>query len=168
MIACLLHDVSYAEPLDTEQAWREHGRRSAAIARPFLETLALPEPLIGEMCYGIAIHVDDMADFAGERTPLAVSVGDADNLDRFDVYRIYEALENMRFSKRPLEEKLSHVERMEEKLKRLSALSMETPTATRLWAERISFQRAFCRRLGEQLRIGVCCGIGEREREKIE
>lgn len=168
VIACLLHDVSYAEPLDTEQAWREHGRRSAAIARPFLEALALPEPLIEEMCYGIAIHVDDMADFAGERTPLAVSVGDADNLDRFDVYRIYETLENMRFSERPLEEKLSHVERMEEKLKQLSALSMETPTATRLWAERISFQRAFYRRLGEQLRIGVCCGIGEREWEEIE
>lgn len=26
---------------------------------------------IDEICYGIAIHVDDKADFAGERTPFA-------------------------------------------------------------------------------------------------
>ena len=152
VIACLLHDVSYGEPWEGEQAWKEHGRRAAAIARPFLETLGLPAPLIEEMCYGIAIHVDDEAGFAGVRTPLAVSVGDADNIDRFDAYRIYETLESMRFSERSLEEKRQYVRRVEEKLERLADMPFATETATRLWADRISFQRAFYRRLGEQLR----------------
>ena len=45
------------------------------------------------MCYGIAIHIDDEADFEYERTPLAMSVGDADNIDRYDAYlRLYESL----------------------------------------------------------------------------
>ena len=104
------------------------------------------------MCYGIAIHADDEAGFAGVRTPLAVSVGDADNIDRFDAYRIYETLESMRFSERSLEEKRQYVRRVEEKLERLADMPFATETATRLWADRISFQRAFYRRLGEQLR----------------
>ena len=36
VIACLLHDVAYCEEFG-EDGWKEHGRRSAQIARPFLE-----------------------------------------------------------------------------------------------------------------------------------
>ena len=91
VIACLLHDVAYCEEFG-EDGWKEHGRRSAAIARPFLKELWLPEDRINEICYGIAIHVDEKADFPGENTPFAHSVGDADNIDRFDAYRIHETL----------------------------------------------------------------------------
>lgn len=73
VIACLLHDVSYCEEFG-EDGWKEHGRRAAAIARPFLSELGLPEDRVNDICYGIAIHVDDEADFAGERTPFALSV----------------------------------------------------------------------------------------------
>ena len=38
VIACLLHDVAYCEEFG-ENGWKEHGRRSAAIARPFLKEL---------------------------------------------------------------------------------------------------------------------------------
>ena len=74
VITCLLHDVSYCEEFG-ENGWKEHGRRSAAIARPFLKELGLAADRIEDICYGIAIHVDDEADFPGERTPFALSVG---------------------------------------------------------------------------------------------
>lgn len=38
VIACLLHDVAYCEEFG-EDGWKEHGRRSAQIARPFLTSL---------------------------------------------------------------------------------------------------------------------------------
>ena len=91
VIACLLHDVSYCEDFD-DDGWKDHGRNAAKIARPFLEELGLAQDRINDMCYGIAIHVDDEADFEGERTPFALTVGDADNIDRFDAYRIHEGL----------------------------------------------------------------------------
>ena len=84
IVACLLHDVSYCEEFG-ENGWREHGRRAAAIARPFLRELGFPEDRINDICYGIAIHVDDEAGFPGERTAFALTVGDADNIDRFAV-----------------------------------------------------------------------------------
>src|SRR5699024_7343292 len=99
-MACLLHDVSYCRwsAASTQEDWLNHGRESARIARPFLESLGLPPDVIGEICYGVAIHVDDKADFPGEATAFARTVGDADNIDRFDVYRLYETLETMSFS----------------------------------------------------------------------
>lgn len=51
--------ASCAEPLDTEQAWDEHGRRSAALAAFSLNTPAPPETLMEETCCGLAIHVGD-------------------------------------------------------------------------------------------------------------
>jgi len=53
---------------------------------------------VDEICYGIAIHVDGKSDFKGEKTPLALSIGDADNIDRFDVYRIYDGLRYHKFA----------------------------------------------------------------------
>ena len=76
------------------------------MARPFLETLDLSPEQVDEICYGIAIHVDDQADFPGERSPLALSIGDADNIDRFDVYRIHEQLSQASFLTLPYGEQL--------------------------------------------------------------
>ena len=58
-VACLLHDISYCRPFTGEADWKDHGRASAAIARPFLETLALTEAQRAAILYGIAAHVDD-------------------------------------------------------------------------------------------------------------
>lgn len=90
VIAGLLHDIAYCEEMVTREDRMNHGRRGAVIARPFLESLGLPADAVNEICYGIAIHVDDEADFEWERTPFCETVGDADNIDRFDAYRIYE------------------------------------------------------------------------------
>ena len=150
VLACLLHDVSYCEEFG-EDGWLEHGRRSAKIARPFLEALGLPEAQIGEICYGIAIHVDDQADFPGERTPFALSVGDADNIDRTDAYRIHETLVHDGFLEMRPEQQLTYAENRVARLQELLSLPMATKTAQTLWNERISFYIAYCQKLLAQL-----------------
>ncbi len=149
-VACLLHDVAYCEEFG-ENGWREHGRRSAAIARPFLETLGLPEDRINDICYGIAIHVDDEADFCGERTPFALTVGDADNIDRFDVYRIHEGLQKDAFTDMSLDEKRAYTERRLARLRELLSLPNGTGAAEAMWKKRVLFYISFYEKLADQL-----------------
>ena len=150
-IACLLHDVSYCETFG-EDGWKEHGRRAAQIARPFLTELGLDSARIDDICYGIAIHVDDEANFPGERTPFALTVGDADNIDRFDAYHIHETLCGDGFLALPLEEKLALTGRRLARLQELKDLQMGTRTAGEIWRERLSFYITFYERLTAQLR----------------
>lgn len=150
LLACLLHDVSYCEEFG-ETGWQEHGRRAAAIARPFLRELGLPEDRINNICFGIAIHVDDEADFNGEWTPFALTVGDADNIDRIDAYRIHESLVCDGFLQMGFEEKRAYVEKRLSRLRELYSLPMGTKTAEELWKERVSFYITFLEKLRSQL-----------------
>ena len=150
VIACLLHDISYCEEFG-ENGWKDHGRRAAQIARPFLKDLGLPEDRIQDICYGIAIHVDDEADFPGERTPFALSVGDADNIDRFDAYRIHESLHHEGFLEKSYEEKLEFVKNRLERLHQLKTMPLGTKAAEELWKERLSFYILFFQKLLSQL-----------------
>ena len=149
-IACLLHDVSYCEEFG-EDGWKEHGRRSAQIARPFLRELGLAEEHINEICYGIAIHVDDDADFPGERTPFALTVGDADNIDRFDAFRIHETLSHDRFLDMSIDEKTEYTVKRLGRLRELCEVPMGTKTAEDLWSSRLSFYISFFEKLIDQL-----------------
>ena len=151
VIACLLHDVSYCEEFG-ENGWLEHGRRAARIARPFLSELGIAEDRIDDICYGIAIHVDDAADFPGERTPFALSVGDADNIDRFDVYRIHETLVNDGFLGMEFARKLQYSQKRLARLRELLEMPMGTRTAEKLWKTRLDFYISFYEKLAEQLR----------------
>lgn len=160
VIACLLHDVSYCEEFG-ENGWIEHGRRSARIARPFLESLGMAGDRINEICYGIAIHVDDRADFPGERTSLALTVGDADNIDRFDAYRLHETLSRQGFLEKPLEERLEMAAGRLTRLRELAEMEMGTRSAEEIWRERLSFCIAFYEKLVAQLEgsraiLGLC------------
>ena len=151
VIAGLLHDIAYCEEMMTREDRLNHGRRSAAIARPFLESLGLPADAVNEICYGIAIHVDDNADFEWARTAFCETVGDADNIDRFDVYRIYESLQYIQFSEMPLAEKLERVNSTIEKLTRYKDMKLGTETATKLWIARLDYQLGFYAKLKAQL-----------------
>lgn len=151
VIAGLLHDIAYCEEWKSEDEWKNHGRRSAAIARPFLEDLGLPAEVIGEILYGIAIHVDDKADFEWTRTPFCETVGDADNIDRFDAYRIYEGLQNNKFSEMPLESKKERVASVIGQIERLKEMPLGTQTAKALWLERLDYYHSFYRKLEAQL-----------------
>ena len=91
--------------MKTKEEYRDHGRIGARIARPFLKDLgAYTDAEIEEMCYAIAIHVDEKADFPGEKTPFTLLIGEADNIDRFDAYRLYEGLHFADYMNLPLEE----------------------------------------------------------------
>ena len=151
VIAGLLHDISYCEEMVTREDRMNHGRRSSAIARPFLESLGLPTDAVNEICYGIAIHVDDEADFEWARTPFCETVGDADNIDRFDVYRVYESLQWIQFSEMPLAQKRSQVDSIMEKLTRYKEMKLGTQTAKKLWIERLDYQLSFYAKLKAQL-----------------
>ena len=153
IIACLLHDVSYCEKFG-EDGWKNHGRRSAAIARPFLTGLGFAEDRVNDICYGIAIHVDDEADFQGERTPFALSVGDADNIDRFDVYRIHETLVYDGFLDMSSAEKAEYTAARLEKLGKLTDMPLATDTAREMWSSRIAFYIEFFGKLCDQIKNG--------------
>lgn len=130
VIAGLLHDIAYCEEMPTQEAQRNHGRRSAAIA----------------------IHVDDKADFTWEHTAFSNLVGDADNIDRFDAYRIYETLEYRNFSSLAFSEKQAMVNTSLERLEQLKGLPFGSPTATTLWVQRLEYYISFYQRLQDQLR----------------
>lgn len=151
VLGCILHDISYMLDFKVEEDWLNHGRNAAKIARTFLESLELKQEKIHEICFGIAIHVDDKADFPGERTPLAVSIGDCDNIDRFDVYRIYENMQNAFFGDMTYKEQFNYVQKMLDKLNKYLSMEMATKTATQMWVNKVSFQIQFFERLKLQL-----------------
>ena len=151
VIAGLLHDIAYCEEMVTREDRMDHGRRGAKIARPFLEGLGLPSDAVNEICYSIAIHVDDRADFEWERTPFCETVGDADNIDRFDAYRIYETLEYIKFSEMSLEDKTEMVNSTLKKLTSLKEMKLGTETAKKLWIERLDHYIGFYEKLKAQL-----------------
>lgn len=151
VIAGLLHDISYCEEMASREDRMNHGRRSAAIARPFLETLDLGADAVNDICYGIAIHVDDRADFEWQRTPLCETVGDADNIDRFDAYRIYETLEYLKFSEMQLDEKLERVVSTIGRLTGYKDMNLGTTTAKKLWIQRLDYYIGFYEKLKVQL-----------------
>lgn len=147
----LLHDIAYCEGITSREEWKNHGRRSAAMARPFLQELGLTEREVNEVCYAIAIHVDDEADFSWQRSAFSETVGDADNIDRFDAYRIYETLEYQKFSSLSLTEKREKTESMLAQLKNLRSMKLGTSSTMELWKSRMDDYIAFYEKLREQL-----------------
>ncbi|MBQ7874759.1 MAG: HD domain-containing protein [Oscillospiraceae bacterium] len=155
VIACLLHDISYCNEFAGREDAMNHGRYSAKIARPFLEEIGMEPEVIEDICYGIAIHVDDKADFPGERTFFALSVGDADNIDRFDAYRIYENLKWVKYDEMSLAEKKEHCERLVAKLEKFKSLDFATETSRAMWLEKLDFQIEFYNKLLKQAENSV-------------
>ena len=149
-LACLLHDIAYSREIPAG-GWNEHGRVGARIARPFLESLGLNPETVNDICYGIAIHVDDAADFDGERTSLALSVSDADNIDRFGTFRIYDAMRFAGFYEMSLEEKLAWTRKRIPDLERLRGIDFATVSAKAMWLKNLDYQIEFYTRLLHQL-----------------
>ena len=150
-IGALLHDLGYSVPYDNPKEYVNHGRIGAKLARPFLESLGYSEEEVNEICYGIAIHVDDKADFEGKRTALAVTIGDADNIDRFDAFRIYDRLTWVDYKNLSLEKQREHVDTVLSSLNKYLDYECATRTATLMWKEKISFQLEFYNRLKKQI-----------------
>lgn len=149
-VACILHDVGYCMDFG-DGGWLEHGRISAKVAGEFIKELGFSEERMQDMLYGIAIHVDGKADFAGRETAFANTIGDADNIDRFDVYRIYEGLEYSKFSKLPMKDKMEFLNRTLERLPQQRKEKLATATAQRMWEERIDFRILYFTKLKKQM-----------------
>lgn len=151
VIACLLHDISYVNEFKSREETRNHGRYSAKIARPFLEKIGIEPEVIEDICYGIAIHVDDEADFSGKRTAFALSVGDADNIDRFDAYRIFENLKWVKYDEMNIAEKREHVDKVLARLESYKNLDFATETGKNMWLEKLDYQIGFYKKLSDQI-----------------
>lgn len=150
-IGCLLHDISYALDFNSKEDIINHGRTSAKMVRPFLKELGYTEELINNICYGIAIHVDDKADFEGTLNPFSYSIVASDNIDRYDTYRIYDNMEHVHFDKISIEEQLQYVNKMLKQLKKAKLVNFMTKTANDLWQDKIAFQIKYFNRLLKQL-----------------
>ena len=129
----------------------EIGIKSVTFYAFSTENWKRPEKEVNEMCYGIAIHVDDKADFDGERTPLALTVADADNIDRFDAYRLYEGLQDRVYRDIPLKEQKAFVDKALSRLPKLRELPCGTKTGEALWKEKVDYQIGFYQRLLHQI-----------------
>lgn len=161
-VAGLLHDVGYGADFPPDYDWKNHGRDGARMARPFLETLGLPAETVEDICFAIAIHVDDEAGFPGRRTPFAETVGDADNIDRFDAWRIYESVRYQAgLEEKSLPEKLEWIRNRLSGLKKLGEMRLATPTANALWQDKLEFQTLYFTRLLDQM--GKSCLSDEQE-----
>lgn len=151
VIGGLLHDVGYSLLFESEESWGEHGRMSARLARPFLEQLSLEPQRVREICYGIAIHVDGKADFPGEKTAFALSIGDADDVDRFDAYRIYDAMEYADFRNLKMEDKKKWLREMLDWNNWRLTQKSGTETARQMIADRLLYQRQYYEKVLEQM-----------------
>ncbi len=155
VVGCLLHDASYIEEMPTDEIRYNHGRRSAEIVRPFVETLGFDFDTTNDILYGIAIHVDNESNFDWHRSVLAESISDADNIDRFDVYRIYESLEYEKFSQITNDEKIAYCEKRIARAQKNLEINFATDTATKAFHEELHTMKTFFERMLAQCRRTV-------------
>lgn len=156
VIGGLLHDIAYCEEMKTYEDRANHGHRSAEIARPFLKYLGLNSDAVNEICCGIDIHADDTASFEWERTPFCETIGDADNIDRFDAYRIYDTLRWIKFNEMSLAEKREKVVFTIDRLTEYKEMKMGTATAKNIWLQRLDYYIGFYMKLKAQLDSSDC------------
>ena len=154
--ACLLHDAAYFRGFKDRQEWVDHGRNSAKIAGPVFESLGFSQSQVEEMCFGISTHVDEEKDFPRPWTIFERTIRNADDIDRYDVYRLYEALQMAHFEEMSMENKISFLEdRIDLLLNRNPEPAMVTPAAGKLWDDHIAYQVEFLRRMLKQLKNQV-------------
>lgn len=148
-MSCLLHDVGKFET----EINKDHGRVSAKVAKDFLDTLNLSEKQISDICYSIAVHVDGEAGYPYEDTLESKIVTDADNIDRFGAYRIYQSLDFDNVKQAAVEETYEKINNRIGRLEKLlKEYNLETEEGTRLFKENLKFQIEFYNRYLLELR----------------
>lgn len=144
--ACLLHDVAHFE---SDDDYKDHGRRGAEICRPMLKNLGYTQEMTDNICFSIASHVDGNAGFDHPMTIEAQCVTDADNIDRFGVYRILRwCVPEMEDFPRLVEKLTLRVEQLREYKMRPKIL--ETETGDRLFREQLERQIQFFQAIIEE------------------
>lgn len=151
VLACLLHDIGYIE-CKTKEDHDVHGKFSARIAREFLSSIGFETDRIETICYGIKIHTEAEEDYERMPTPFEMSIADADNIDRFDAYRLYLNLTYFygadgMTAEQMMEGAGSRADRYERYLN----MKCGTKTGASLWKDRIGFQLEYFKRLKDQM-----------------
>lgn len=161
IIACLLHDISYSEPFASKEDWLAHGRNSEKISRPFLKELGFEGSLLEDMCYGIAMHADGNAGYEGTATPFALTIGEADDVDRYDAYRTYEILASNDYKDKSNEEKLDFLHQGYNLLEYRRNCTFGTETAKKIIVDLCNEREKFYRSLEEQIKNSLEIRIPE-------
>lgn len=132
-IACLLHDISYTQDLKTREDRINHGRKSAEMVESFINSLDFDAKTKMDILHGIASHVDDKSKYNWKDSKFSKSVSDADNIDRFGLYRIYETLQFAKFSNMDHADKLQYCLNQIEIMSKLLDKELSTKTATKMF-----------------------------------
>ena len=152
-LAAILHDVG---KFDTEENI-EHGRVSADVALVFLKTLNISKKQLDDIHFCIASHVDGCAGYEYENIPEADTVSDADNIDRFGVYRIYQQLTWDNVEALPALECAEKYSIIAEKTERFrEANTLSTSTANEMFRKNLDIQIGFYKNLAEELKQTEC------------
>lgn len=155
VIACLLHDVSYADGITDEKAWREHGRASAKKIRPFLSQLDLSPRQVDEICLAVAVHAEDPDNLRVPVSAFMRSVSDADNIDRYDAYRLLDSMHSAAWITQPPAAQLQFIEKELQSVLPEKDRQLSTITATEMWKDKIQFRVSALLRLKRQLLSGL-------------
>ena len=150
VLACLLHDVGYVR-CQTEADYIDHGRLSAEMAAEFLREQGYDAAKAESVCYGIRIHTLEEEKHPRPATTLENTVGDADNIDRFDAYRLYEGLMRDKLDALTCAEVQQLAARRADRLGQLADWPFATETAAALWREKLAQNQAYYNDLRAQM-----------------
>lgn len=152
VLACLLHDVGYVACV-TQEDYNYHGRLSAEIAREFLLGEGYDPEKTESICYGILIHTLEEEKFPRSATVLELSVADADNIDRFDAYRLYEGMRWAKPEEMTASDLLELARRKVKGHENLRTFPFATDTARTLWNEKLDLCVEYYQRLARQMEV---------------
>ncbi len=148
VIACLLHDLGYLL-CDTIEEWSMHPAYGAELARLFLEKISYNSNLIDDICQAILIH-DKWNDVPEDATPFVLSVRDADDLDRFDIMRVF-MMGRSDIGERCAKELSELCVTREQMLTDWQDRICGTDTAKAFWLEKLKMRRQFYEALREEM-----------------
>lgn len=150
VLACLLHDIGYAR-CRTPEEYSRHGALSAGMAREWLTENSYDPEQTETICYGILAHTEHPEKLPRPCTPFEDTVGDADNIDRFDALRMADTLAYFDLMQKRPAEILELCRRQIGHYEGYKTMPLGTRTAEVLWRDRLSYQIEFYRRLERQM-----------------
>lgn len=140
----ILHDISYGNLFEEMSPdWYDHGRNATLMSKAFIEGLPLTEKQKEDILYAIAIHVDFKSNVKGETNILTLSLTDADILDQFSPFRLYDALHKNDFFKMTLNEQNDFCHKQIKRLKERATHKFVTKIAKALCEKMLSFHLSF-------------------------
>ena len=146
----LLHDIGYVA-CKSKLDYADHGLKSAEIAVEYLREQGYDPQKAESLCYGIRVHTQEDEARSRSATALEDTIGDADNIDRFDAWRFsrslyWDGLERMTI-RQMRQLSATRCQRMAE----LRNLRFATDSARKLWNDKLDLWTDFYSRLGNQM-----------------